>query len=83
LPTDVVAGHLAAVAHPPGLDVVLAPEPPIDPSGDPSGARSVVERYAAAGATRLVFRFRQRSSAELLEQMAALVELVPEARVPV
>jgi hypothetical protein len=40
-----------------------------------------VARYAAAGATCLVFRFRQQSLGHLLEQIEALTELFPEARV--
>jgi probable F420-dependent oxidoreductase len=81
LPPDIVAGHLSAVPGAGGLDVVLAPEPPVDPMADPEGVRATVERYAAAGATTLVFRFRQSSHAHLLEQMEALMVVAPEARV--
>jgi probable F420-dependent oxidoreductase len=81
LPPEVVAAHIAAVPGAAGLDVVLAPEPPVDPLADAGGVRAIVERYAASGATALVFRFRQSSLAHLLDQMEALVALVPEARV--
>jgi probable F420-dependent oxidoreductase len=81
LPTDVVASHLASVPGAATVDVVLAPEPPVDPIGNASGVRETVERYASAGATSLVLRFRQGSRAHLVEQMEALVALVPDARV--
>jgi probable F420-dependent oxidoreductase len=82
LAPDVVRGLLdGGPAPPPEFEVVLAPEPPIDPAGAPDATRAAVERYRAAGATHLVFRFRQHSLHQLLEQMEALMELFPEARV--
>jgi probable F420-dependent oxidoreductase len=81
LPPDVVAAHRAAVPGAASLDVVLAPEPPVDPLADPEGVWATIGRYAEAGATSLVFRFRQTSRAHLLEQMEALMTLWPEARV--
>jgi probable F420-dependent oxidoreductase len=79
LPPDVVRDTLARAGGAGGLDVVLAPEPPIDPAKDADEAQAVVARYAAAGATHLVFRFRQQSRSQLIEQMDALVALFPEA----
>jgi probable F420-dependent oxidoreductase len=64
------------------LDVILAPEPPVNPITDAEAVRATVQRYEDAGATHLVFRFRQASRAELLDQMAALMELCPAARQP-
>ncbi|HWW53104.1 MAG TPA: hypothetical protein VNY84_05015, partial [Acidimicrobiales bacterium] len=58
-----------------------APEPPIDPVNDGDGTLEAVSRYAAVGATHLIFRFRQRSRSELCDQMAALMALVPDAAV--
>ena len=81
LPPARVSELLAGVARPAGFDLVLHPEPPVAPADDPAGTREAVERYAATGATHLVFRFRQQSRAELLDQMEALVELFPESRV--
>ena len=77
----VVAQHLDSVEWPDGMDLVLAPEPPIQPVGEAEHVRDTLGRYAEVGATHLVFRFRQQSLGELTEQMAALMELCPEARV--
>jgi hypothetical protein len=79
LPTDVVLEHRAGVPESKSIDIVLAPEPPVDPLGDGPATLSTVQRYAAAGATHLVFRFTQRSLAHLIEQMDALSRLCPEA----
>lgn len=82
LPPATVADLLGRGPARAGLDVILAPEPPIDPSGEPDAVRRAVGAYEQAGATHLVFRFRQRSRDHLLEQMAALAELYPEATRP-
>jgi probable F420-dependent oxidoreductase len=58
------------------FDVVLAPEPPLDPVGDPSGASGVVRLYAEVGATGLSLRFKHRSLAHYLEQLEAMTEVV-------
>lgn len=58
------------------LDVVLAPEPPLDPLGDPERCRQVVRDYEAAGATVLSVRFAHRSRRHYEEQLAALAALV-------
>ncbi len=47
------------------FDVVLAPEPPLDPLDDPGGAERVVGDYEAAGATALALRFRHTSRVAL------------------
>ena len=82
LPTDVVRSHLDAVPEAAGIDIVLAPEPPIDPLGDGPATAATVDRYARCGATHLVFRFRQDSRTHLVEQMDALIRLCPEAVAP-
>jgi len=56
-------------------EVVLQPEPPVDPAGDPDGTRSVVERLRAAGATMLNLRFVHHSLDHYCEQLAAMQEL--------
>lgn len=57
------------------LDVGLAPEPPLDPLGDPAGARRAIEEHAAKGATFLNLRFRHRSRAHCIEQLEAFAEV--------
>jgi probable F420-dependent oxidoreductase len=59
------------------FDVILAPEPPLDPLGDARAAASVVERYQQMGATGLALRFVSRSRSHYLEQLAALRQIVP------
>jgi len=61
------------------FDVVLAPEPPLDPAGDPEHAGEVVRAYAALGATGLTLRFRHRSRHHYLEQLEAMVRVVGDA----
>ncbi|HVM41707.1 MAG TPA: TIGR03619 family F420-dependent LLM class oxidoreductase [Acidimicrobiia bacterium] len=55
------------------LDVGLAPEPPLDPLGDPDRVRREIERHEACGATILNLRFRHDSLAHCLEQLEAFV----------
>jgi probable F420-dependent oxidoreductase len=57
------------------VDVGLAPEPPLDPVGEPGRVRDEVERHRACGATILNLRFRSRSLEHHLEQLAAFVEI--------
>jgi alkanesulfonate monooxygenase SsuD/methylene tetrahydromethanopterin reductase-like flavin-dependent oxidoreductase (luciferase family) len=67
----------------PGFEVVLAPEPPLDPAADPEGAAAVVRAYEALGATALALRFRHSSRAHYIEQLDAMVGVVapaPDAR---
>jgi len=75
-----VADLLKGVDRPSGFDLVLAPEPPIQPVLEPEHVRDTVGRYSDVGASHLIFRFRQHSLRELTEEMAALMELFPEAR---
>jgi len=60
-----------------GFDVVLAPEPPLDPLGDPEATARTVRGYRDIGATGLSLRFRHRSRDHYLEQLEAMME-VPE-----
>jgi len=57
------------------LEVGLAPEPPLDPAGDPARVRDEIERHRACGATLLNLRFTSRSLAHQLEQLQAFVEV--------
>lgn len=58
------------------FEVVLAPEPPLDPVGEPARCGEIVRAYVAAGATGLHVRFVHRSRAHYVEQLDALSELV-------
>jgi probable F420-dependent oxidoreductase len=58
-----------------GFDVVLAPEPPLDPSGDADGVAATLDRYRRAGATMLNMRFRHQSLAHYIEQLEAMASL--------
>jgi probable F420-dependent oxidoreductase len=60
------------------FELVLAPEPPLDPVGDPDATLATVERYRAMGATGLALRFVSRSRDHYLEQLAALRQIVPD-----
>jgi probable F420-dependent oxidoreductase len=57
-------------------DVVLQPEPPIDPLADPDGVRATVAALRDAGATSLNLRFVHRSCEHYCEQLAAMRALV-------
>jgi probable F420-dependent oxidoreductase len=59
------------------LELVLHPEPPLDPGAAPEQAREVVGRYERLGATVLNLRLQHRSLAHCLEQLEAMVEAVP------
>ena len=61
-----------------GFDVVLAVEPVLDPVGDPGGAGERLRRYADIGATGVNLRFRHRSRAHYLEQLAALADVAAD-----
>lgn len=67
-------GHRAA--RDAAFDVVLAPEPPLDPLGHPHDTAAVVERYESAGATALSLRFRHRSRTHYAEQLQAMAEVL-------
>jgi probable F420-dependent oxidoreductase len=61
------------------LSLILAPEPPIDPLGDPDGTAAFLARYTAIGATGFSLRFDHRSRAHYGEQMEAMVAVVSAA----
>jgi hypothetical protein len=63
----------ALAAREPGLDIVLSPEPPLDPVGDPAASAATVRAYGEIGATGLSLRFVHRSRAHYLEQLEAMM----------
>jgi probable F420-dependent oxidoreductase len=76
-----VGDDLSRSAHERGrpLKLILAPEPPIDPLGEPEGTAEFLASYVAIGATGLSVRFDHRSPAHFCEQMAALKSVVETA----
>jgi len=60
------------------FEVVLAPERALDPVGDPDTAAITLRSYAALGATTVSLRFRHRSSAHYMEQMAAMAQVAAD-----
>jgi probable F420-dependent oxidoreductase len=67
---------LAARKRP--LDLILAPEPPIDPLGHPEETVEFLRSYQAIGATGFSLRFRQYSPTHFVEQLEATMALVPQ-----
>ena len=72
LSTSEIAAMLRGLPGPPPRDVLLQPEPPIDPAGDPEGARRAVEAMRDAGATMLNLRFVHHSCDHYCEQLEAM-----------
>jgi hypothetical protein len=70
------AGSREAADLRPGFDLVLAPEPPLDPLADGAGTARTVASYAGVGATALAVRVRHTSRLHYLEQLAALCDVV-------
>ncbi len=56
------------------LEVVLYPDPVVDPAGDEVRTTELVDRYVAAGATILNLRFEARSVEHCLEQLEAMTQ---------
>jgi hypothetical protein len=66
-----------AATHGEPLQMILAPEPPLDPLGDPAGTIELLARDVALGATGFCLRFVHESMAQHCEQMAALMAVAP------
>ncbi len=66
-----------AATHGGPLEVILAPEPPVDPLGDPEGTVAFLASYVALGATGFCLRFAHQSLHHYCEQMAAMVDVAP------
>ncbi len=69
------ADAAALEARAPALELVLAPEPPLDPVGDPRAAATAVRAYGDIGATALALRFRHDSREHYIEQLEAMMEV--------
>ena len=68
-----------AEEHGRALQLVLAPEPPIDPLGEPDRTAEFLASYVALGATGFSVRFDHHSPSHYCEQMAALRSVVERA----
>lgn len=86
LPPARLARMLAAARRTPAyrsrpepLEVVLAPDAPLDPTADPRGAVTLLRELAAAGASICNVRLAARSAGHYREQLAALAELAADA----
>ncbi|HEX3566530.1 MAG TPA: TIGR03619 family F420-dependent LLM class oxidoreductase, partial [Acidimicrobiales bacterium] len=64
----------AARQSPP--DIVLGNARPVDPTDDPDGARTIVDRLVEAGATGLQLSFVHHSLPHYLEQLEAMAQLL-------
>jgi probable F420-dependent oxidoreductase len=67
---DSLSAYADAHGHP--MSMLLAPEPPIDPLGQPAQTAEFLASYAALGATGFSLRFDHHSLAHYLEQMEAM-----------
>lgn len=69
-----VSELLDEVSPPAGFEVVLS-TPPLDPTGDPTRTRVVLDDFAAAGATVINAAVRADSAADYVAQLSALADL--------
>jgi probable F420-dependent oxidoreductase len=60
------------------LDVILQPEPAIDPIDDPGGARAALTQLRSAGATMLNLRFVHHSVDHYCQQLGAMRTLLDD-----
>jgi probable F420-dependent oxidoreductase len=72
---DTAAEWLRARDVPPGFEVVLPADRPLDPVGKPEATKETLEMMAAAGTTTLFAYFVHHSLEHFLEQLHALAEL--------
>ena len=72
---DTAAEWLNARDIPPGFEVVLPAERPLDPVGNPELTKETLEKMAAAGTTTVFAYFVHDSLEHYLEQLHALAEL--------
>jgi len=80
LTPDDVRAMLARVDVPARFDVVLQSERPFDPGAEPAQVEDQINEFATIGATGLNVRVMHHSRAHYCEQLAALKELVTDAR---
>jgi probable F420-dependent oxidoreductase len=72
---DTAAEWLQAFELPPGFEVVLPSDRPLDPVKDPEATKETLQTMAASGTTILSARFIHHSLEHYLEQIHALAEL--------
>ncbi len=72
---DTAAEWLAAREIPPGFEVVLPADQPLDPVGTPEATTEKLAAMEAAGTTIVSARFVHRSLEHYLEQVHALAEI--------
>jgi probable F420-dependent oxidoreductase len=72
---DTAAEWLGARDVPPGFEVVLPADRPLDPVGKPEATKETLEMMAAAGTTTVFAYFIHHSLEHYLEQIHALAEL--------
>jgi probable F420-dependent oxidoreductase len=65
-----------AAGEVPPFEMVLTPERPLDPIGDPAATAQTVAGFETAGTTTLNLRLRHHSLEHCLEQLEALAALV-------
>jgi probable F420-dependent oxidoreductase len=74
---DDLARHSEERGRP--LRLILSPEPPIDPLGDPEQTTEFLSSYLAIGATGFSLRFVHHSPSHYCEQVAALKSVIETA----
>jgi probable F420-dependent oxidoreductase len=77
IPVATAAEWLRDREIPPGFDVVLPADRPLDPIGDPDATAETLAVMEAAGTTTVSARFLHHSFEHYLEQIHALAELHP------
>ena len=73
---EALSEMLRSVEVPEHFDVILTPYRPVDPSGDPDGARAALDDLAEVGVTVVHTTFVHHSAHHYVEQLEALAELV-------
>ena len=74
-PLDTAAEWLGARELPPGFEVVLPADRPLDPVKEPEATHETLAPMEAAGTTIVSARFVHHSLEHYLEQIHALAEL--------
>jgi probable F420-dependent oxidoreductase len=72
---DTAAEWLKTFDVPPGFEVVMPADKPLDPVGEPGETKETLETMAAGGTTTLSARFVHHSLEHYLEQIHALAEM--------
>lgn len=75
IPLEIAAEWLRAREIPPGFEVVLPADKPLDPVGEPEATAETLAAMEAAGTTIVSARFTHHSLEHYLEQIHALAEL--------